>query len=321
MKTSLFAATVIAASIATLASCKKNNDAPQYARAEAFWDANKVPTQSFTGNAASGFSIIGEKGTKVKFPANAFVDGSGNIVSGTVTVTLKEVLSKKDVLLSGVMTESNGQLLESGGEMLIKALKDGKDLQVNPALGDTGIRVEVPKVMNNKDMGLFVQQKRDQGQGGAGGGGGQQPQNPTTWIPAPYYPFGNGPNSYSFTLPGFTWVNCDRFYSDPNPKTTVTVLPAFQDNNQVTDLQVILVFKNISTVITFPFNYSLQKFESYQNSLPIGSQAHLVVIGKDSDGFIQFGTQSITISANLHIDQPIHKATQAEVDAFLGSIQ
>jgi hypothetical protein len=320
MKRSLFAATVIAASFATLVSCKKNNEGPEFARAEAFMDTHKIPTQSFTGNAATGFSITGDKGTKVKFPANSFVDGSGNVVSGNVTVTLKEVLSKKDVIFSGVMTESNGQLLESGGELEIKALKDGKNLQINPVLGDTGIKVEVPKVMNNRDMGLFVQQKRDQPQGG-GTGGGQQPQNPTTWVPAPYYPFGNGPNSYSFTLPGFTWVNCDRFYSDPNPKTTVTVSPVFQDNNQVSDLQVILVFKNVSTVITFPFNYSIQQFESYHNSLPIGSQAHLVLIGKDSDGFLQFGTQPITISANLHIDAPIHKATQSEVDAFLASIQ
>ncbi|MDF2187828.1 hypothetical protein [Paraflavitalea sp. CAU 1676] len=323
MKRSLFAASVIAASIVALTSCKKNQDAPQYARAEAFWAANKIPTQTFSGNAASGFAIIGEKGTKVNFPANAFVDGDGAIVSGTVTVTLKEVLSKKDVLLSGVMTESNGKLLESGGELEIKANKDGKNLRINPQLGDKGIQVEVPKVMNQRDMGLFVQEKRDPGPngGGTGTGGGQTQQTPTTWVPAPYYPFGNGPNSYTFTLPGFTWVNCDRFYSDPNPKTTVTVSPVFQDNNLVSDLQVILVFKNISTVITFPYNNSIQKFESYQNSLPIGSQAHLVLIGKDSDGFIQFGTQSITISANQHIDAPIHKSTQAEVDAFLASIQ
>lgn len=322
MKRSLFAATVIAAAITTLTSCKKNNDAPQYARAEAFWQSNTIPTQSFTGNAATGFTITGNKGTRVQFPANAFVDGSGNIVSGHVQVTLKEVLSKKDVLLSGVWTESNGQLLESGGELLVQAKQDGQELNINPALGDKGIQVEVPKVMNDQDMGLFVQGRRDQGQqGGGASGGGQEPQNPNTWIPAPYYPFGNGPNSYIFTLPGFTWVNCDRFYSDPNPKTTVTVLPAFQDNNQVTDLQVILVFKNISTVITFPYNYSIQKFESYHNSLPVGAQAELVVIGKDSDGFIQFGTQSITISANMHIDAPVHKATQAEVDAFLDSIE
>lgn len=317
MKSKFFAAATIAASIlASMSACKKSNDKPAFAKAADIFAAHGIQAQTFTGDATSGFTITGSKGTKVKFPARAFVDGNGNEVTGTVTVTLKEVLSKKDVMFSGLMTESNGQLLESGGELEVKAKKDGKDLNI---ARDTAVRVEVPKVMNNQDMGLFVLGKRDQGQGG--GGGGQQPApNPNTWTPAPYAPFGNGPNSYSFNLPGFSWVNCDRFYSNPNPKTTVTVSPVFQDNNNVTDLQVMLVFKDIATVITLPFDYQSNKFQSYMNSLPIGLQADLVLIGKDSDGYVQFGTQVITISANLHVDAPMHKATQAEVDAFLSTV-
>jgi len=317
MKATLLSAAILATAIVSLPACKKDKSTPNYAKADDFMTSHAIKAQSFTGNAGTGFTIIGEKGTKVIFAPNAFVDGNGTVVSGNVTVTLKEVLSKKDVLFSGVMTESNGQLLESGGELQVKAQKDGVDVRLNPALQNDGARVEIPKVMNNKDMGLFVQEKRQQG--GANGGN-QQPPSPFTWTPAPYYPFGNGPNSYTFSLPSFTWVNCDRFYSDPNPKTTITALPAFQDNNQVTDLQVMLVFKNISTVITLPYDYTVQKFQSYQNSLPIGLQASLIILGKDSDGFIQFGTQSITIGANMHIDAPVHKATQAEVDAFLATI-
>ena len=318
MKSTLLSAAILATAIVSVTACKKDKSTPNYAKADEFLASHAIKVQSFMGNASAGFSIIGEKGTKVTFTPNAFVDGNGNAVSGNVTVTLKEVLSKKDVLFSGVMTESNGQLLESGGEILVKAQKDGVDLRLNPALQNDGARVEIPKVMNNKDMGLFVQDKRQQGGGATGGN--QQPQSPYTWNPAPYYPFGNGPNSYTFSLPSFTWVNCDRFYSDPNPKTTITALPAFQDNNQVSDLQVMLVFKNIATVVTLPFDYTVQKFQSYQNSLPIGLQADLIILGKDSDGFIQFGTQSITIGAGMHIDAPVHKATQAEVDAFLATI-
>lgn len=317
MKATLLSAAILATAIVSVTACKKEKSTPNYAKADDFLASHAIKEQSFTGNAATGFSITGKDGTKVTFIANAFVDGNGNPVSGNVTVTLKEVLSKKDVLFSGVMTESNGQLLESGGEILVKAQKDGVDLRLNPALQNDGARVEIPKVMNDKDMGLFVQDKRQQG--GATGGN-QQQQSPFTWNPAPYYPFGNGPNSYTFSLPSFSWVNCDRFYSDPNPKTTVTALPAFQDNNQVSDLQVMLVFKNIATVITLPFDYTAQKFQSYQNSLPIGLQADLIILGKDSDGFIQFGTQSITIGAGMHIDAPVHKATQAEIDAFLATI-
>jgi len=320
MNRKLFSAAILATAIVSATACKKDKSTPNYAKADDFMASHAIKIQSFTGNAGAGFTITGEKGTKVTFASNAFVDGNGNVVSGNVTVTMKEVLSKKDVLFSGVMTESNGQLLESGGEILVKAKKDGAALQLNPALQNKGAQIEVPKVMGNRDLGLFVQEKRQQG-GANGSGGNDQPQNPYTWVPAPYYPFGNGPNSYTFALPGFTWVNCDRFYSDPNPKTTVTALPTFQDNNQVSDLQVMLVFKNITTVVTFPYDNTVQKFQSYQNSLPIGLQADLIIIGKDSDGFIQFGTQPITISAGLHIDAPIHKATQAEVDAFLATIQ
>ena len=303
------------AAILSTVACKKNNDKPVFVKADEVLAKNAIPSQSFTGDAGTGFTIRGEKGTKIVFPANSMVDGNGNPVTGTVTVTLKEVLSKKDVIFSGVMTESNGQLLESGGELLVKAQKDGKDLKVAP---DAAIKVEVPKVMNDKDMGLFVLGRREKQPGDNGGQ--QPPQFQNTWIPAPYAPFGNGANSYSFNLPSFTWVNCDRFYSDPNPKTTVTVSPVFTDNNQVGDIQVMLVFRNIQTVITFPFNSSINKFESYPYSLPVGLQADLVIIGKDNEGYLQFGTQPITISANLHIDANMHRANQAEVDAFLATI-
>lgn len=317
MKKSVLSAVLIA-SLAAAVSCKKSVDQTGVRAAE-FWAAHQVPVQSFSGNAGTGFTITGSKGTKLDFPPNAFTDAAGNVIAGTVTVTLKEVLSKKDVLLSGVFTDASGELLVSGGEIEVKARQGSNELRINPALAaaGTGIAVEVPKVMNDQDMGLFVP-KRQQG-GGAGGG--QNQQNPDTWTPAPYYPFGNGPNSYTFNLPDFTWVNCDRFYNDPNPKTTVTASPAFQDNNQVADMQVILVCKNITTVVTFPFNYQLQKFESYVNSLPVGLQAELVIIGKDSDGFIQFAAQAITITADMHVNLPIHKATQGEVDAYLATIQ
>lgn len=307
---------MLVAALATLSACKKDKGGENllYEKADAFFARHAVPTQTFTGDAATGFTITGEKGTKIVFPANAFVKGDGNYATGTVTVTLKEILSKKDVMFSGVMTESNGQLLESGGELEVKARQGDAALNMQP---DAQIAVEVPKVMNDVDMGLFVQEKRERPQGGN-----DSPyESPFTWVPAPYAPFGNGPNSYSFNLPGFTWVNCDRFYSDARPKTTITVLPDFQDDNAVSDLQVMLVFRDIVTVITLPYDFTANKFQSYYNSLPVGLQADLVIIGKDSEGYIQFGSQLITISANMHVDCPVKRSTQAEVDAFLSSVQ
>src|SRR5690606_34812760 len=88
--------------------------------------------QQFTGDASTGFVITGERGTEITFPAGTFVDGDGHVVSGQVQVGIIEILSKKDLLLSGVATESNGKLLESGGELYIQVLQNGDTLQLNP---------------------------------------------------------------------------------------------------------------------------------------------------------------------------------------------
>lgn len=310
----LMAAAMVSLSVA----CKKDKQpvpvAP-FAKAAEFWDANKAKAQEFKGDAAAGFTITGAKGVKIVFPPNAFRDQAGQIVTGNVTVKLTEILSKKDILLSGPMTESNGKLLVSGGEILVEADLNGKPLVAM----EKGINVEVPQVMKAGEMQLFVQGRREPGPNGVPNTNLQQ--SPLTWIAAPYAPFGHGPNTYTFDLPAFTWVNCDRFYFDPRPKTTITVLPDFKDGNQVSDLQVMLVFRDITTVVTLPYNTFLQKFESYASSLPVGIEADLVILGKDADGYIQFGTQHITVEANQHIDAAIRRTAQADIDAFLNNIK
>jgi hypothetical protein len=316
MKKFLLHGSMMAALMIIAVACTKDKQTPDTSfgqiKADAFMTKYKMKEQSFTGNATTGFVVTGEKGTKITFPANAFKDSiTGDLVSGTVTVKLIEVLSKKDILLSGPMTESNGQLLISGGEIKVTATANGRVLA--PA---DSIEVKVPQVMKAGDMNLFVQAPRKQQ-----GDSAVIAALPTTWVPAPYAPFGMGDNSYIFTLPAFTWVNCDRFYNDPAPKTTITVAPDFQDSDSLTNIQVMLVFSDITTVITLPFNYQLLQFQSYENSLPVGKEGELVIIGKDKDGYIEFGTQHITIAQNMHVDIPIARSTEATITAFLNSIQ
>jgi len=82
MKTSIITSALLAAVIA-FSSCKKHNDAtPNYAKADDFLSERAPATQTFTGDAGTGFSITGGKGTKVTFPAGAFVDANGNGSNG-----------------------------------------------------------------------------------------------------------------------------------------------------------------------------------------------------------------------------------------------
>jgi hypothetical protein len=308
---------LILASVVLIAACSKDQQAPAPGdtpmKAADFLAKYQVKEQTFKGSAALGFTITGEKGTKITFPLHAFKDSAtgADVNIGDVEIKLIEVLSKKDILLSGPMTESNGQLLVSGGEIRVRAKLNGAVL----VPGDSAIKVEVPMVMKAGDMNLFVQAPRKVADNNV------PPGFESTWVPAPYAPFGMGASSYIFTLPAFTWVNCDRFYSDPAPKTTITVSPDFMDSDSISGLQVMIIFKDITTVITLPFNYTLVQFQSYDTSLPIGKEGELVLIGKDENGNLEFGTQHITISANMHIDAPIARSTEATVSAFLNTVQ
>jgi len=85
--------------ISTLFACKKDksNDNSKLTAAE-FNSRFSVATQKFNGTATAAFSITGAKGMKFDFPANAFLDASGNPITGNVVVSLKEVLSKRDIV-------------------------------------------------------------------------------------------------------------------------------------------------------------------------------------------------------------------------------
>ncbi len=142
-----------------------------------------------------------------------------------------------------------------------------------------------------------------------------------TWTPAPYAPFGNGANSYNFNLPTLDWVNIDKFYSDPRPKTTLTALPVFESNAGASNVEVMLIFKDVNTVCPIPYNSTIQKFESYQNAVPIGAEVIVVIIGEDSNGNILFGTKTITVAPNIHVDIEVGKTTKAMMDQFLSEVE
>ena len=302
-------------------ACKKEVQRidPQFIKAIAFWKDNGPNHQKFSVNAATGGTIIGAKGTKLSIPPGAFVDAGGAIITEMVSLNLVEIPTKRDIIFSGVLTEANEQLLVSGGEFLVEAKKQNGDaLQLNPQLGlpgGQGVRMEVPAVQGaDAAMKLFVRAERQQQ-------GGQNNDNPMTWIPAPYAPFGSGTNSYVFNLPEFNWVNIDKFYSDPRPKTTITALPDFKDNKNVSKLEVLLIFKDVNTVCPIPYNHGKQKFESYHDAVPVGSEVIIAIVGEDADGYVQFGYTDIVVVAGMHIDVQVKKTSKATMDSFLASIQ
>ena len=108
--------------------------------------------QSFTVNAEVASQLIGNKGTKIHIPENAFVSAGGSPVSGNVTVEILEVMDQSSMIWYGLPTMSNGRILESGGELMVKAFANGQELGL---ANGVELDIEMPSDNNKPEMTLY----------------------------------------------------------------------------------------------------------------------------------------------------------------------
>lgn len=300
-----------------LFSCKKSDTAVVDDSYDSFVKANTDAVQTFTIDAATGGTVTCKRGTKIVFPPNCFANPDNSITSGNVQVTVKEALLKKQWILEGLSTTTVTDMLVSGGmlDILAKRASDGVELKPTPAMlvptpsMVNVIKVEVPRLPERPDTPrLFLPANQPV----------PSANPPSSWA-ASYYPFGNGINSYVFQLPQFRWVNCDGLANQPGTKTTIKVTPDLTGVTGATNVQVMLVYRNISTVITLPPSGSFM--QSYPNSIPVGSTADVVCIGKDGAGKIIFKVlPGVVFTANANITIPPVKELPPVVKAYLDSI-
>ncbi|UOQ54272.1 energy transducer TonB [Hymenobacter cellulosivorans] len=114
--------------------------------------------------------VHGREGTVVRIPAGALVDNSNRVAANPVWVEMKECYSVADMLLSNLTTVTpDGELLESGGIVLVRASARGQQLRLAPG---QAFQLEMPgPASRRKELKLFY------GQGGRG-------QQPVRWIAA-----------------------------------------------------------------------------------------------------------------------------------------
>ena len=281
-----------------------------------------VQSQSFT-LAAAPITLTFAQGTVLTFAPNSLQDASGNPYSGPVKLNVREIQNKADMMLSNVLTISDQAPLVSGG-MFFLDLKTpaGADLKINPAVG---VGAAVPlKVKPNDRMQQFVGQSTTCGtQDGTVTVGGGLPiaaaDSSVNWCPVGGQ-FGVNmstlPGSYVFSVFNKGWINCDFFGSNPNPKTTVHVgFDAINDANTI----MFLVPQGVNTVIALYTQDGPNARKSYDNSLPIGLNAELVAL-TFNNGKQYLAHKAITVSANLSENLSFGEASDAQIKAYLTSL-
>lgn len=122
-----------------------------------FFEAVKKKPQVIEIHVEAKTSLTLDEGTTITIPKHAFVDEKTNrLVRGTVQLEVTEYYKLSDMLLGNLSTTSNGEALETGGMLYIKATKNGKKLKLQKQ-----ISLAFPFTKPKPDMQLFSGKKND----------------------------------------------------------------------------------------------------------------------------------------------------------------
>jgi outer membrane protein assembly factor BamB len=264
--------------------------------------------QTFSYDPTRQNRFTGLKGTIITIPANAFVRGNGAPITGPIELEVREVFSKADMVLTGTPTSSNGQLLESAGEIYLQPALDSS-LRLSPQASIQFLTQNPPNLSSTDSMRLFS---------GSGGGG------CFTWEPVfdPGSSLRASGNGYQVNVSsalynsGIGWFNCDRFYGAPSPLSVAVDVQGDNIDPKVNTM-VFVVFKTLNgslraCTFTAPNTFST-------GGVPSGSAVSVVVI-RTLNGKLLYGRQDGTVTASQRFSPTMREVTTSELKADLNSI-
>jgi TonB family protein len=98
-------------------------------------------------------TIICKEGTTIQIKANSFIsEKTGNQISGTVQLKVKEYYKISDMILANLTTTSGGKILETGGMLYIAASANNENCIIEPG---RDIKIGFPFSGKKDDMALF----------------------------------------------------------------------------------------------------------------------------------------------------------------------
>jgi hypothetical protein len=311
--------------IITVFSCKKdkstnnsNTTTPppktdNYSSVANFHALNGSHVRSFTHHATTGGRDTTPNGTVISIPANAFVTQSGTAVTGDITIELKDVYNKSDMILNDISTNLYGSgPMKSAGMFYIKAMQGNQALMMS-----AGRKITIVQPLNgltlDNQMKPFILQKGDTVNGWVTPPAGSDSlSNSALDISTTVYVF----SLYQFNTPADsgTWCNSDNSsYFSAYPQTTLTLNPLDSIKDYHTEL--FLVFNNLNSMVHV---YRTGTNFKYLFA-PSGLQCTAVAIGV-KNGNLYSSFTPITISSNLTVNFSLSVTTTAAFKSQLNAL-
>lgn len=136
-------------------------------------EANEEPSETIV--------VTGREGTKLTIGKDVFETENRQNTEGSIRLELKEFYTLEDIIAADLTTQSDGEMLETGGMIYLSAT-DSKGQKLKIKSGKS-IRIEMPRLPNSSEKQLFYGEK--------------QGDSPINWRLAPIVKGEFGLNAYT----------------------------------------------------------------------------------------------------------------------------
>ena len=298
----------IAMSVLVLFGCSKKRVIKAtliaYEQPYGYLSTKAVAEQDFKIDSAGTGPIVGNQGTKIWTSKKCLMMPNGDTVKYPFHVKLVELYTPKDMIYYGMLTMASGNILETAGEIRLRAFKDTTELVLKKGGCYATVEFLNPAPKNNY-MRVFYGYSPSAGYfdfsdnpATAGAATGLNPVFSTTTTPS----------GYIGSIGKLGWINCGA-------KVSLASSSVLTFTSSVDDLTNVAIFVYLPATRSVTQAYNLSTVQ-----IPNGSSAKIVAIAIDTNNQLYSFSQNLTVSAAQQISITMSTTTDAALTALLDGL-
>ena len=273
--------------------CKKDRieraDLNEYADVNTYLDSKKQEEQEFIITGPSDDTIVGNQGSRIYGSKNCLQDSKGDTIDYPYTIKLVELYTPADMIYYQMPTVAGGDILETDGEIRLRAFKDSEELTVKPGCP---YAIEMPNSSPKSYMSVFL---------------GKDNGSFVDWTESKVA-FTTTPYGYLAPINTLGWINCGNTIGDGTGHT-------INFTSSVDDLT------NVGIFIYFPASKTvMQAYSQTSGLIPNGSAIEIVMIAIDGSGQLFTYTNSLTVNSNKTFDMSLSQITETALTTYLNNL-
>jgi hypothetical protein len=248
-----------------------------YASPNSYLNSKKQEEQLFVIDTNGTCPLIAKQGTELCMAKTCLKFPNGDSVHFPYTIGLIEIYKPKDMIYAQMPTVASGNILETAGEMRVRAYKNSTELLLRPGCFYT---IKMPNAAPQNYMRAYY---------------GDDGDNYTNWTdspsPAVNPVFADTAGGYSSSITKFGWVNCD--YNR-----------AGSSNHQLTFTSSTDELTNVALFIYIPVTKTvMQVSNQVSGNIPDGTAVKIIAIGIKATGELYkfYSTQTVTASKSIEV--------------------